>query len=139
MALSQQQQQQQGKQLLLSTTEQLAKYITQVAKDPALSQMLLQQTQPADPWTHRQVHLLANCCNALVELTLVMHQQHDAAAAPNRRLGLVLRHQAVHSAGTLLAWLQQWPEQLQFVQPLGRDPAQHQAGGTGVLATKAAV
>jgi hypothetical protein len=70
---------------------------------------LLQQLPPA-VLTPEQYDLLASSDALMRALLRGIKQQRPTG----RMLGLLLRHQAVHSAGTLMAWVQQRPEQLQF-------------------------
>jgi hypothetical protein len=75
---------------------------------------LLQQPLPAQP-TAAQQAVLASCSKSVQQLLTFLPQHTDSSlriAVLLQLLRGVLRHQAVHSAGLLLAWLQQQPQQL---------------------------
>jgi hypothetical protein len=71
---------------------------------------LLQQMPPA-VLTPEQYDLLASSHALCVMIITVVKQQQQSVG---HTLGLLLRQQAARSAGTLVTWLQQRPEQLQF-------------------------
>jgi hypothetical protein len=70
---------------------------------------LLQQPLPAQP-TAAQRAVLASCSSSLQQLSIALSENpstDSARSASVQLLQCVLCHQPVHSAGTLLVWLQQ--------------------------------
>jgi hypothetical protein len=70
---------------------------------------LLQRTPPASLTAEHEAHLLN--CGSLFDL-MVVALEAEEGAVQLRLLEAVLQQQAVRSAGTLVAWVQQQPEQL---------------------------
>jgi hypothetical protein len=84
---------------------------------------LLQQPPPARSLTGAAAKDVASCCNALCALAQLLHavlSQQPTEAARHRVLAAVLQQQAAFSAGTLLSWVLQRPQQLQMSELLAR-------------------
>lgn len=108
--------QEQQHEQMLQTMESVARQMHALLQHPVACQVL-QQTPPAADPTPAQKELLA-CSNELcVSVGTVLQRLRVSAtpvAARGRAVGLLLRQQAARSLGTLLAWLQQQPEQLRL-------------------------
>uniref|UniRef100_A0A383WBJ7 Uncharacterized protein n=1 Tax=Tetradesmus obliquus TaxID=3088 RepID=A0A383WBJ7_TETOB len=75
---------------------------------------LLQRPLPAAPTAEQQA-VLASCSSTLQQLKLALTDSYNSRSGTEsvvQVLRRTLRHQPVHSAGVLLAWLQQQPQQL---------------------------
>lgn len=75
---------------------------------------LLQRPLPAAPTAEQQA-VLASCSSTLQQLMLALTDSYNSRSGTEsvvQVLRRTLRHQPVHSAGVLLAWLQQQPQQL---------------------------
>jgi hypothetical protein len=75
---------------------------------------LLQHPLPAQP-TVLQKAVLSSCSNSLLQLHTALPETPNNSSSRSallQQLSGVLRHQAVHSTGLLLAWMQQQPQQL---------------------------
>jgi hypothetical protein len=92
--------------------EEPARQLHNLLQSPAATQ-LLQQPPPDAVSTQEQYNLLSPMRAHLMTVRLGCEQNHRRTA-PGRVLGLLLRQHAAHSAGTLVAWLQQRPEQLRL-------------------------
>jgi hypothetical protein len=75
---------------------------------------LLQRTPPAALTAQQDVRLLH--CGSLLEQMAAAFETADEAAVDLRLLEALLQQQAMRSAGTLIAWVQQRPEQLLAVK-----------------------
>lgn len=87
---------------------------------------LLQQPLLALP-TQAQLGVLASTSSALEELLAALAEvpsSESSRAASVQLLGGVLRQQAVHSAGVLLMWLHQQPQQLCAIDSFFSNPWQ---------------
>jgi hypothetical protein len=91
--------------------EKAAHKLAVLLKDKAVCQ-LLQQPAPVAALTRQQAGPLLRCCSALLCLDTAIVGKATGQLA----VASVLRHQAVYSAGVLLAWTQQQPQQLAIVQ-----------------------
>jgi hypothetical protein len=86
----------------------------EIVQSPAALK-LLQQPPPGAAPTVEQRDLIGQTNMLLSTIAEQCNLQDTAtAAATGRMLGVLLRQQAARSAGTLVAWLQQQPEQLQI-------------------------
>lgn len=103
----------QQQQRQLSPIESAAHRLAGLVQNHVVSQLLLQQPQPTATLDPRQHQLLASCADVLEEAAAALPETLDAAES-SRALGLALRHKAALNAATLLAWVQQRPQQLQF-------------------------
>jgi hypothetical protein len=106
------QEQQQPNHMLLEAS---ARQLHVLLQSPAALQLLQHPPPGAAPTrcsTPEQHGLIGHSDLLLAEIVEQCEQQDTAA--PGRMLGLLLRQQAARSVGTLVAWLQQRPEQLQF-------------------------
>lgn len=86
--------------------ERAAHKLTVLQREKAVCNPL-QRPAPAAALTPQQAGLLLRCCSALKRL---VEAQYGEAAA-EQVVGGAVRHQAVYSAGILLAWTQQQPHQ----------------------------
>uniref|UniRef100_A0A383VLK6 Uncharacterized protein n=1 Tax=Tetradesmus obliquus TaxID=3088 RepID=A0A383VLK6_TETOB len=100
----------------LRDMEASARQLHELLQTRSASRLLQQPPPAAATATHKQKELIAysDIYTAKILKALQLQTAEAAAAAPGRMLGLLLHHKAVHSVGTLLAWLQQRPEKLQF-------------------------
>uniref|UniRef100_A0A383VK45 Uncharacterized protein n=1 Tax=Tetradesmus obliquus TaxID=3088 RepID=A0A383VK45_TETOB len=99
---------------LLRDLEAIPSLLNDLLQSHAASH-LLQQPPAADP-SPEQHNLMACCAAHFCRLVVGLDEKSAATAtlAPGRLLGLLLRGQAARSAGAVLVWLQQRPEQLRF-------------------------
>uniref|UniRef100_A0A383V4W0 MYND-type domain-containing protein n=1 Tax=Tetradesmus obliquus TaxID=3088 RepID=A0A383V4W0_TETOB len=78
------------------------------------SKQLLQRPPPAAPLTAEQAAFATRCCASLEQLGKAL--PFSGAASDGQILHVLLSEQAACSVGTLLAWLQQRPQQLRLAQ-----------------------
>lgn len=78
------------------------------------SKQLLQRPPPAAPLTAEQAAFATRCCASLEQLGKALPL--SGAASDGQILHVLLSEQAACSVGTLLAWLQQRPQQLRLAQ-----------------------
>jgi hypothetical protein len=91
----------------VSQAEDVASKLSSLVRSPRVVQ-LLQGPLPTQP-TAAQQAVLASCSSGLLQLLRALPEPPDNTAdtaATIQVLSGVLRHQAVHSTGVLLSWLQ---------------------------------
>jgi hypothetical protein len=90
-----------------------ARHLRILLQQPWASQ-LLQEPPPGAVLTLEQSKLISASHVLLHGIVTAIHEQCRTEPAPGRLIGLLLRQQTALSAGSLVAWVQQRPEQLPF-------------------------
>jgi hypothetical protein len=92
----------------IKLAEGVAREITKMLRSSTMSQLL--QRTPSALLTAEHEALLLKCCSLLDQMCAAL--QADDVGLQLQLLEAVLQQQAVCSAGNLIAWMQQRPEQL---------------------------
>jgi hypothetical protein len=92
--------------------EDAARKLAAQLRNPLMTQSLQQAPPETVLWNKQQARQLGNCFHELQLLFQALQEAEYGTADAVQALDAVLQQQAAESAGTLIRWMQQRPEQL---------------------------